>query len=352
MTAQDKFKRTFSHLHASEEIGEEVLNMTKEYKKTYGRKFSTAVAAACAVVLIGSTTAVAAATHFGFFKNAFGSAFAGGQEELTETKYDAAGNVVSAYTYPTMEHAELNEQEAERLAGEYVRSLNQTLTIGDWNWSLGEYLIDDNGMGSITVRLSNPNGIADWKEAYLNHKETPVSNGLIETKSGLTMDVTDYVVEDSWTDTSVDLVYYFAPFGTLKKKDTLSYSNIVWNKDGTSEEKSIELPSANRIGSMAYEANGAKVKISPVGIAVTYPDGKNGEEYVADQMMIRFKDGTEYTVLSDKLMNSTARCNDDEGHYWYVFNRLIDPENISQITINGHADTEGEDTAYSYQFVK
>lgn len=325
--------------------------MTHKNGKKCNVRSVVVVAAAIAVLCC---TAVAAVYHGGFFNHVFGKGVAG-QEAFTETVTDKDGNIVKTVQYPTVERVEVDEEKAENLVGAYVTAVGQSVTLENYTFTLEDVLLDENGIGALTVHVENPDG-HDLKQSgqyYAADGEHPPFSIRIERQNGDQMDTRDYLVTNSFTQTEATFVCYITPFEPLPIDETLTLCILLWSDsefaaDWPSAE--ITIPASEKIPACAFSANGVTASVSPAGMMLCYDFGC-GEAKNEDLIVLRYADGGEYVVEGENLINiSVSSASRDESTKWFAFNRLADVENITEIQVNGRW-REGETASHSYELV-
>ena len=308
--------------------------------KPIRRKRPGVVILAAALALALSITALAA-YHNGFFKNVFGTGVAG--QEAHDVVLSGEGEGLDKVEhYPAIERVDVDAEQAEALVGENVIEVGETVRLGSYTFTLENMLLDENGIGALTVHVQNPDGHgirADGKYDESKGEYAPFSLDVArESGEYRFLDMRDYLVEKSFTKTDADYVLYVTPLETLPAGEDLSLR--IWlhqpEKDAQDwPEAFIPLPAENRADSRSFSAEGVSASVSPVGMLLTYDIGA-GAEKVENAITIRYADGSEYMVLGDDLHNlSVHSASSDYSHHWIAFNRLADAENITEIAITG-----------------
>ncbi len=366
MTDREKIIQALAPLRASDTAVQEVWNMAQKEQKTQRHPARTGLLIAAAVVVL-SVAALAAVSHGGFFNAAFGTGVKG-QEAVDVPLYAADGSVAKTEHYPTIERVEVDEQKAEELVGDYVNSIGKSVTVGDWTFTVMDCTLDENSIGALTVKTENPKGIHELKNAWEQHIEAPIGSGTVDSESGLMMDAWDYVVEDSWTDTSVEQVFYFTPFAPLGADEGIVWRQTVFgeeifNEKGESlgfnwEEGSISIPASEKIPAKSGACEGLSLSVSPVGLALDFdldpfdpgpPEDGFGGELLTESIVLRYADGSEYVVMGDDLYNCSVSSTDSASCFWYAFNRLADADSITEIEVSGcWIDAHNHVSEYDY----
>lgn len=101
--------------------------------------------------------------------------------------------------------------------------------------------------------------------------------------------------------------------------------------------KSVKIPVADKLNSMEFKAaDNGSAKISPIAMQWDSTGGSapKGEAFDSvKSIKITFKNGSEYLVYNDNTASYGYICGTDTG-FIVLFNRLVDIDNISKITIN------------------
>ena len=322
MTDKEKIKGVFSHLHASQDTVSEVLYMMSDGKKRKKavRRFP-AAAIACMILLCVVT--VYAATHTEFLKNVFGTGVEGREETSWKTEH-----------YPAFERVDVDEELAEALVGEYITSVGKSVTVGSYTFTVGDVLMDENGIGAIMVHVENPEGLGLDKEAA----ELQTFGFRAATASGGFMDDMQYLIADSLTETGATYVYYVTPFEDHLQEEEIEVSfRIQSERENVKDwpEGSITIPAMKRIPVQSFSAKGLTASVSPLGMKLSYAFDE-GKEKTEKNIVILYADGTEYVVKGENISNLSVSSlsGKDYDTVWYAFNRLADPEAMDEIHIS------------------
>lgn len=335
MTVRELFHETFSCLHASDTIYEEVLEMAENQGKRKRRRMSGKAAAACIAAVIVSGITVAAAAQSEFFQSVFGTK---GLKNMEAHKLEEGND----WLVPARFWEEVDEETAGRLTGGHVMQIGETVTVYGYTLKVEQCVMDDNGIGAFTYTLSHVGGLEgiDYWEygGYLLPEDIP--GGIIRMESsGGTMFCTREIVNHTQT-TAMELhaVEYFAPFEQLEDGEEIQirHSGYEWDENGellTNEEQDINFVPDNVIVSDIYTSeSGYTAHISPLGIRFDFD--VSDQNWFQQKLIITYTDGSVYQVQDTDIENQILSCG-DAGVFRTVFNRLVDTEKIASITVNG-----------------
>ena len=318
--------------------------------KTVRRKRPGVIILAAALALALSITALAA-YHNGFFKNVFGTGVSGQKAQDVVLPGEGEG-LDKVEHFPAIERVDVDAEKAEALVGAYVTEIGQSIKLGSYTFTLENMVLDENGIGALTVHVENPNGHGirnGGKDEDLPFS-MDVEQGYGETRL---MDSREYLVEKSFTDTQADYVIYVTPLETLPTGKKLSLCIQLRQSEKEASEwptASIPLPAENPVSARSFSTDGVRAEVSPVGMTLRYDIGA-GAEKAENVITVRYADGSEYSVLGEDLHNlSVHSVSSDYENHWIAFNRLADMDNITEIVISGHwIDNDG--TVNTYELV-
>lgn len=292
--------------------------------------------AVVALILALGVTAYALVSHEEFFRNAFGTGIPGREAESVDI-LTPEGDVLKTEHFPAEERVENDPEKTEELIGGYVSAVGQSLTLDGYTVTVEDAVLDKNGIGAVSVLIENPNGHCFRGDDQLHY---PYLGCYARGSRGTLISFRDFPVEDSDTGTSIRLVYYLCPAEELgAEEDVLLNFTVI----GESEELaagSISIPAAERVPTAALQAEVAEAELSPVGLHLvyTFDPGLAGDmwyqEYIDSEITVRFLDGSSYTVQGEGVVNSPVSVKKDNGE-WIAFNRVVDVEQVSEITVTG-----------------
>lgn len=323
--------------------------------KTVRRKRPGVLILAAALALALSITALAA-YHNGFFKNVFGTGVTG--QEAHDVVLPGEGEGLDKVEhFPAVERVDVDAEKAEALVGAYVTEIGQTVKLGSYTFTLENMVLDENGIGALTVHVENPEGHgirADGKYDQGKGEHPPFSMD-VERSGGehRFLDSREYLVEKSFTDTQADYVLYVTPMETLPAGEALSLRLQLLQPEQDASAwptAAIPLPTDQKVGTRSFSAKAVRAEVSPVGMTLSYDMGP-GAEKTENAITVRYADGSEYVVLGTDLHNlSVHSVSSDYSNQWIAFNRLADMDSITEIAISGHW-IDNDDTENTYELV-
>lgn len=368
MTERELFEKTFSALHASPDTLSEVKRTMQNEKKTrriLGRGAVIAIAAAltltvavgAGVVLIRADVSPAEkvddTTHHAF------------TDDINSPTPVVIGNSGEVITVADMERIPGDPATTERLVGQYLSKLDAEMTVEGNTYKMGTFLVDDTGTGILTFSVENPNGFEygdmGYGETWIESVRANVYYGRSEPTRGdrdgaMSADTKLYVDESASTDTCLQVIAYFiSGKGFSYAKDSTFYFSV---SDGAYQYHSIAIQTQTRVPVKTFTAdNGEIVLLSPLGMTAVDSIGHE-IEWLIWENILQFKDGSEFAAESRErnLRNwvvSYGTGNPESGYnmameielgatdigaeeyYSYQFNRLVDVDEVSSITLDG-----------------
>lgn len=341
----------------------------KFVKKAHPMYRTILIAAVLAVLLIG--TALAVGLHTDFFHHAYGDGTSHGAFDVQEHP----GSVV---TYPAMEAAEVDERLSETRLGDYIADVNKSITIGGYTLTIGEMILDENGIGTMTVDIENPDGL-ELTELAGGNFTCPAGISVYEETDGLFdayLASKAYPVTGSVTDTSIRYVYYFASAEHWTPGAPLFAEVSVAEASGAPLEERTDIPALPLVPAVRFAGDGISGELSSVGLTLTwdipedyidvetrvtvddegnlYLDGELlGNMYMDTDLYAReihpfepglltdggrfsiiFDDGEEYVIEAEGILNTPESYRSGWTVY-YAFNRIVDVDSVERIMFDG-----------------
>lgn len=335
---------------------------TKTSKKRGRKHTSMAAAVALAVILISGTTAGAAyiSAHTDLLGNVFGQ-----QSRTTKEAYDTVvdnGKGGTTVTMPSREYVAVDEAQAEKLVEPYVEDLNITRKIGDYTLTIINNISDGNA-GVLSLKLENPNGIKaihadegtnEAKGAYFTQDRDfyfyleGADESLVADK--MTIDskkssdtcyylYSSYVCSAKNTDLKFHLEQYGKPVSELKDNDMATQKEDIALGIGKMPLTSAVNPENNK-EQFAYSAISLSLNLANgfgLDDEIQKEDGQTFvDPYYLKKLVLKYKDGSEYTVLDENMDNTNYVCGEMENGdtIKIVFNRMVDWSQVETLVVN------------------
>jgi hypothetical protein len=363
---QDTLKKDVTISKETEKRMQETYAQIRRDAKTSkkrGRKHtSMAAAAALAVILISGTTAGAAyiSAHTDLLGNVFGQ-----QSRTTKEAYDTVvdnGKGGTTVTMPSREYVAVDEAQAEKLVEPYVEDLNITRKIGDYTLTIINNISDGNA-GVLSLKLENPNGIQaihadegtnEAKGAYFTQDRDfyfyleGADESLVADK--MTIDskkssdtcyylYSSYVCSAKNTDLKFHLEQYGKPVSELKDNDMATQKEDIALGIGKMPLTSA-VNSENNKEQFAYSAISLSLNLANgfgLDDEIQKEDGQTFvDPYYLKKLVLKYKDGSEYTVLDENVDNTNYVCGEMENGdtIKIVFNRMVDWSQVETLVAN------------------
>ena len=368
MTQHELFEKTFSALHASPDTISEVKRTMQNEKKTrriLGRGAVIAIAAALTltvavaggVVLIRADVSPAEKVDDTTYH-----AFTDDIDSVTPIVENGKGGYITA---ADMERIPGDPATTERLVGNYLSKLDAEMTVEGNTYKMGTFLVDDTGTGILTFSVENPDGFEygdmGYGETWIESVRANVYYGRSEPTRGdrdgaMSADTKLYVDKSASTDTCLQVIAYFiSGKGFSYAKDSTFYFSV---SDNAYQYHSIAIQTQTRVPVKTFTAdNGEIVLLSPLGMTAVDTIGHE-VEWLIRENIIQFKDGSTFVVKSreQNLQNwvvSYGTGNPESGYNMameielgatgigteeynsYQFNRLVDVDEVTSITLDG-----------------
>ena len=327
--------------------------------------------AAAAALFIATPFVVNAATDGELFERIWGILGKKDVEAHQELVYEAEKDSSYYIAYPARDYAELDPETAKALIGDCVQELSLSQEVDGTTITLLS-AVRDNNSAVVALTLEKEGGvdILDYsqldneaKGAWFSEKSTFLFN--IGYGGNLYVDLDkstddklycyDYVHLNTFGTGSLRLEIEQYPC-TLGERDALlaeeygsEQAQAVENGKKTTE---LRIPCEKRLGSTAFtNAGGGQIEMSPIsmnidmntGLGLT--PGQAYDPYSAYKIVITYRDGSTYTVLEHEypdvyacdeyIDNTSYSCGSLDNEFLLIFNRLVDPEDVVSVTVNG-----------------
>lgn len=374
MTDQELFKQAFDGLHASTDTYEEVLmKANSDYEPKHGMTRRAFALALVGVLACGGT---AYAVGSGLFASAFGSR---GHEDIPATALDdGKGGSVTA---PAMQFVEASEEDVARVLGDAVQHVGLTCEAEGFTLTVDDLVVDERGVGVATFTLTAPGGtdqfIGTYDDGYPDYGflryETDSSGTQLRsvTLRGVDGDVYDHYEVVDLTQTTDDVLHGVMYFGAMTGGGE---GGLVFGLAGTSGqdaepdpdlwevETDTFVPSAHVGGIELTDDQGHTAYVSPMGVTYAAPFGEacgwptdpdvtpaldgaytdedqgsqdDGAGWAPRNTTILLANGDPYVVEGEDVLNSYCGYYTSDGAMTLVFNRLVDPSQVTGVTVDG-----------------
>ena len=353
-----------------EKIMRHKATMTKAKTTHLGVK----IAAAAAVLVIAAPFAVNAATG-GAVEDLIGRIWGNDSKKdipnhtihyVDEGKVDKDGNT-SSYdiNMPKVEYVDIDPEDAARILDGKVNFEPQSVKFGDYTFSVNAVASDGRSVVvDYTIERAGGVDILNYSQldneangAWINDDQPYFfafgKGGKIwvdlEKSTKDKLYCTEYITDTATKSLKLSLTEYEEPRNAMWAKD-----EKINPEDHIKDTKTVDIK-LNGVLDQATFTNGGSdsIKISPLSMKI-----KAGKETLGDvpaidstgYIKITYKDGSEYVVCTEQYHDGT-HTNDESkavANYAYalgtsnnesifIFNRLVDVNNIASITVN---DTE------------
>ena len=327
--------------------------------------------AAAAALFIATPFVVNAATDGELFERIWGILGKKDVEAHQELVYEAEKDSSYYIAYPARDYAELDPETAKALIGDCVQELSLSQEVDGTTITLLS-AVRDNNSAVVALTLEKEGGvdILDYsqldneaKGAWFSEKSTFLFN--IGYGGNLYVDLDkstddklycyDYVPLNTFGTGSLRMEIEQYPC-TLGERDALlaeeygsEQAQAVENGKKTTE---LRIPCEKRLGSTAFtNAGGGQIEMSPIsmnidmntGLGLT--PGQAYDPYSAYKIVITYRDGSTYTVLEHEypdvyacdeyIDNTSYSCGSLDNEFLLIFNRLVNPEDVASVTVNG-----------------
>ena len=327
--------------------------------------------AAAAALFIATPFVVNAATDGELFERIWGILGKKDVEAHQELVYEAEKDSSYYIAYPARDYAELDPETAKALIGDCVQELSLSQEVDGTTITLLS-AVRDNNSAVVALTLEKEGGvdILDYsqldnesKGAWFSADSTFLFNiGYggnlyvdLDKSTGDKLYCYDYVPLNTFGKGSLRMEIEQYPC-TLGERDALlaeAYgSERAQAVENGKKTVSIDIPCGNRLQSTEFtNAGGGRIEMSPIsmnidmntGLGLT--PGQAYDPYSAYKIVITYRDGSTYTVLEHEypdvyacdeyIDNTSYSCGSLDNEFLLIFNRLVDPEDVVSVTVNG-----------------
>lgn len=344
--------------------------LLKEYrKKIYApsKKKYTKAAVAAALLIVSAPVITNAATGGEFFNRIWGSA---GRENIAQHKevlYDNEKGTSCTVTYPKQEFEDIDPDKAEKLIGDNISYNPVVKEIGDTKLSVLSFVHDGNAAvaeftlekkGGVDALVYNENYNetkgADFSDESTFYFDFGGYDGKIYVdldKSGKDMLYCYYYMTNSYSGNTDNVILNIEEYPCTRKE--------LWESDGSqykeymdkTKKSTITVPSGTKADKSVFvNKDNGTIEISSLSMKIDMKKGlglskeEAYDPYNAYYVSINYKDGTKYVVhehgmdgihsCKEETDNASYTCGTTEDNLIFVFNRLVDTDNIQSVTVN------------------
>lgn len=354
----------------SEKYKENKKEMLREYRKNIYKpskgKYKAAVAAV--VLIISAPIVTNAATNGEFFNRIWGNS---GKENIashSEVVYDKEKGTSYTVTYPQKEYVGIKPEKAEELIGDSVSYKPVVKKLGDTTLSVLSAVYDGNA-AVVEFTLEKKGGVDALEYSQLNNESKGAyfsdnadfyfdfedCNGNIyvdlDKSTGDTLYCYNYMTMDTYNSGTKQLTLntykYPCTRGELYAASNKKYKEYM----AETKTSSISIAVNKEVQKTEFANKGGGVAdISPLSLKIDMNTGLGLSEeeaydpYNAYYISVNYKDGTKYIVHEHEMEglhscdvetdNNSYACGDTENNLTFVFNRLVDVDNVESVTVN------------------
>ena len=346
-------------------LAQRVMNRADEEEPIVKKRLSFGIVFVIAAILVLGT-AMAVAIKTDFFNHVFGNETRENVTEHLET-YDNGKGGTYEYLYPAREYVAADPETAERLLGDRVMSDPVAVRIGDYTLTVLNAVRDENAM-VMEMTLENPAGVKGLNYDRLTNEDKGAwfaddAEYFFGVDRAAEM---MYVDMQNSTEQCVRIYYYCVFFEKMADGESPVLTAATVSGEAGSEEKVFEpqeivIPADRTVSVANFAAeDGSRIELAPFSLRVcpnpgtgspaiqmAEPEEGDAPAIVLSQMdpdslsslVIEMKDGEAYTVLDGGRLDNTMYMCGGLGESFadtsMVLNRLVDPETVKSIRING-----------------
>jgi hypothetical protein len=350
----------FEALEGTHEFSEKYLRNKKKMLKKYCRSVywpgrgRWGKAAAALFLMMSVPIIVRAASGSEFFYRVWGGLGKENVESHEEVVYDEGKGIFVTVTYPQREYTDRGMERAEELTGGAVSCQSLVKEIGDTKLQVLAAAYDGSA-AVVEFTLEREGGVEGLLYGQLYNE----SKGAWFTKEAPFWVSFADCSENIWVDldkSTEELVYCYGYLVTKLTDQpaglTLEiYENTDGEGEGVMQPESIFIPIQKEMGKKEYiNKEGGTAIVSPMSLDV---DCRRGLGLAKDQIYdpwhiyyaaVNYKNGDVYVIheheikgihsSSTDIENTGYVCGTQDNHLVFVFNRLVDVENVESVVIN------------------
>lgn len=336
----EQLKAAFDSLHADDEMADRVLSRASEggaRRRRGAAKPLALVAMGWAVAVLATGGVAYAVVSSGYFAQAWGNH---GQGSVQSWSVEGGGAPIP-YTREYGDGvAPTDLADAVEHVGISVEGNGYTLTFED-------IVADENGCGSVTFVLSNPNGVSIYEpalkigELVLNGGEGDQTLDTVTMQFGddqtKIVDTREVVEKDESTDTEIHGTMYFAAASADDLDKDITWT-LKWSADRSdgyyegSEATSEAFRLSKRVAVKTLtSAEGDVAKVSPFSVSLSY-DMRRSDGIRT--LSLLYNDGSEWVVKGEGVANHYFGYGRDNDVVW-IPTELTDLDSLTGVRTVG-----------------
>lgn len=345
--------------------------MLKEYKKrtlpSSSIRFARFAAAAC-LVLVLTPIAANAATDGELWNRIWGNSGKNNVASHEEVVYEKEKGTSYVVTYPQRDYVASDPQKAEELIGDNISYEPVVKQFGDTTLTILSSVTDGNA-AVVAFTLEKDGGVDALNYSQLDNEakgaafsdDADFYFGFKECSGNIFVDLeksTDdklycynYMVMDTWgkgiDSLTLETEQYPCTFKELGEADDKTYEQLS-NEIITD---SITIPLKQQVATTEYcNPDNGCATVSPLSLKLDMSTGlrlaeeDSSDPYSVYYVAINYKNGTNYVIRDEareglhscetEIDNSSYICGGMDSSLTFVFNRLVDINEIDSITVN------------------
>lgn len=280
----------------------------------------------------------------------------GGQHAWTETTVHNEYGLIEGY-WPNRETVPVDEEQAKALLGDYLPECGYRWQIEDYTLTVEGYVLDEHtGTARFYYSVEHPGGFPEGSvtpnTGTLSYKSH--INVLFSTKSDvewkwISGKITFVDMERSTPEKLYLMEGAASAHHDWKAEDGLSVKFTITGETDRDDDilsAELDLPGVKSlpvVEIMHPETGELAAAISPIAVRadarhiIEYlgPEGErvlNSVRYIA----LEYADGTNYVIQDIGLDSADYGMYDDEIYVVKVFNRLVDPSQVTAVIVDGN----------------
>ena len=329
-------------------------------------KLGVKIAAAAAAVVVATPFAVNAATGGELFNRLWGNEGKENVEAHEETfvedgKIDDNGNPVTINVeMPRIEYVEQDPEVAARLIGSNIATEPVVCTVGDTTVTIESVVRD--GMGIVaSYTVEREGGVNCFNYSQLDNEakgawiseDQNILFGFDEGVGKIWVDLErstddklycyEYMCDNSALFAQngftpiTDHITFFGQEFTMTRREASELNKEKGDESYIKETYEYIIPVADKLDSKVFtNSDGGYIRVSPIAMQWDSTGGTEIKGECLDMVgsvKITYADGSEYLVFDDTTANYGYICGNEVG-FIALFNRLVDIDNVTSITIN------------------